>query len=29
VPPENIWVIGVSDYPPREAEEIDDERVKR
>lgn len=29
VPPENILVIGVSDYPPREAFEIDDSRVKK
>jgi arginase family enzyme len=29
VPPENIYVVGVSDYPPRVAEEINDERVKR
>jgi len=29
VPPENIWIVGVSDYPPREAEEIGDERVRR
>jgi len=29
VPPENILVVGVSDYPPRSALEIDDERVKR
>ncbi|MDI9643896.1 MAG: arginase family protein [Candidatus Verstraetearchaeota archaeon] len=29
VPHENIYIVGVSDYPPREAEEIDDERVSR
>jgi arginase family enzyme len=29
VPPENIFVVGVSDYPPKAAEEIFDERVKR
>ncbi|HRU81814.1 MAG TPA: arginase family protein [Candidatus Methanomethylicus sp.] len=29
VPPENILVVGVSDYPPRVAREIDDDRVKR
>ncbi|MCQ5376870.1 MAG: arginase family protein [Candidatus Methanomethylicia archaeon] len=28
LPPENIYVIGVSDYPPKVAEEIDDRRVK-
>ena len=29
VPPENIILVGVSDYPPRVAHEIDDDRVKR
>ncbi len=29
LPPENILVVGVSDYPPPAAFEIDDERVKR
>ncbi len=29
IPPTNILVIGVSDYPPRSAFEIDDDRVKR
>ncbi len=29
VPPENIFVIGVSDYPPKAAEETGDERVER
>jgi arginase family enzyme len=28
VPPENTYVVGVSDYPPREALESKDERVK-
>lgn len=29
VPMENIYVVGVSDYPPKAAEEIEDERVRR
>ncbi|MEM0100917.1 MAG: alpha-glucosidase domain-containing protein, partial [Candidatus Methanomethyliaceae archaeon] len=29
LPPENIFLIGVSDYPPKIAEEINDERVKK
>jgi len=29
MPPENILVVGVSDYPPKAAEEIGDERVRR
>jgi arginase family enzyme len=29
VPPENVLVVGVSDYPPRVAEEIEDDRVRR
>ncbi|MCX8181805.1 MAG: arginase family protein [Candidatus Methanomethyliaceae archaeon] len=29
IPMENIYVVGVSDYPPRAAEEIEDERVRR
>lgn len=28
LPPENIYVIGVSDYPPKVADEIDDDRVR-
>ncbi|MEJ5293195.1 MAG: arginase family protein [Candidatus Methanosuratincola sp.] len=29
IPHENIFVVGVSDYPPKAAQEIDDDRVKR
>lgn len=29
LPPENIFLIGVNDYPSKAAEEIDDERVKK
>jgi len=29
VPPENVFVVGVSDYPPKTAREIEDDRVKR
>ncbi len=29
IPMENIFVVGVSDYPPKVAEEIEDDRVKR
>ncbi|MGQ9759599.1 MAG: arginase family protein [Candidatus Methanomethylicaceae archaeon] len=29
LPPENIFVVGVSDYPPKVAEEINDQRVRR
>jgi len=29
VPPENVFVVGISDYPPRDAEELEDERVRR
>ncbi|MEM4216691.1 MAG: arginase family protein [Candidatus Methanomethylicaceae archaeon] len=29
VPMENMYIVGVSDYPPRVAEEIEDERVRR
>jgi arginase family enzyme len=29
VAPENVLVLGVSDYPPEEAFKVDDERVKR
>lgn len=29
IPHENIYIVGVSDYPPKVAEEIEDERVRR